>query len=195
MRKGSLILVLGGLLVALTIPTIARADGSVDFFAGQRELDKDFGGGKNIEQQDAIALFTDFAGDKWPVRIAFNVISGRKDTTDELQIHLDGSTGEIDAGARWYPMKDARWMPHLGAGLGLMSGKVTTSGTGVDDVSFNESKVGWWADGGIGYRFGSHFKLGARVHYAVARINPKGDTLKSVNAAGLTYGVSAGFAW
>lgn len=195
MRKG-LFLVFGGLIVALMIPTSARADGSLDLFAGQRELDKDFGGGNDIEEQDAYGLFTDFSGENWPVRIAVNFLSGQKDKDDDtLDIHLDGSTGEIDAGIRWYPMKDGRWMPSLGVGLGLMSGKVETSGSGVNDVAFDDSKLGWWTDGGIAYRFGQHFKLGGKIHYARAKLDQKNDNLKEVNAAGLTYGVTAGFAW
>lgn len=198
MRKHITLFSVAGMLVALALSPAAKADaaGSVDFFAGQKEVDTDFGGGTNMQEQDAIALFTDWGSSNSAWRLAVDVLSARKDTDDDtLDIHLDGSTGEIGAGARWYPMKESHWMPHLGAGLAFVNGQVDTSGSGVNDVAFDDSKLGYWADGGVAYRFGEHFKLGGRVRWSEAKLDQKNDNVKEVNAGGITYGVTAGAIW
>lgn len=200
MRKNILFSVLAGLLVAVAYVPAAHADaaGSVDFFAGQKELDRNFGNGQNVEEQDAVALFTDWGSSNSSFRFAMDFLTGRKDTNDnDLQVKLDGSTGEIGAGARWYPMKESHWMPHLGVGLALVSGKVETSDPGPNnvDLAFNDSKLGYWTDGGIAYRFGEHFKVGGRIRWSDAKLDIKNDNIKDVNAGGLSYGVTAGATW
>ena len=203
MRKSiALFSTLAGLLVALASTPVAKADpaGSVDLFAGQKELDRNFTEGNNMEEQDAVALFTDWGSSNSQFRFAVDFLAGRKDTNDnELQVKLDGSTGEIGAGARWYPMKESHWMPHLGAGLALVSGKVETSqpGPGSVDLAFDDSKLGYWTDGGIAYRFGDHFKVGGRIRYSDAKLEIKDnlDNVREVNAGGLSYGVTAGATW
>jgi opacity protein-like surface antigen len=185
------------LLVAASFAPSVQAGGNVDFFAGQKELDRNFGDGNRIEEQDAAAIFTDWGGDTWPVHIALDVLVGQRDRNDDqFDVKLDGSTGEIDVGARWYPAKGSKWMPHVGGGLGLISGEVSTSNPDpANDISFDDSKLGYWADAGLAYRFGDHFKLGSRIRYSKAELdNPEGN-VRSVDAGGLTYGVNAGFTW
>jgi outer membrane protein with beta-barrel domain len=203
MRKSiALFSTLAGLLVALALTPVAKADpaGSVDFFAGQKELDRNFTESNNMEEQDALALFTDWGSSNSQWRLAVDVLAGSKDVNDDaLNVKLDGSTGEIGAGARWYPMKESHWMPHLGAGLALVSGKVETNqpGPGSVDLAFDDSKLGYWTDGGIAYRFGEHFKLGGRIRYSDAKLEIKDnfDNVREVNAGGLSYGVTAGATW
>jgi opacity protein-like surface antigen len=196
MRKTiGLFSVAAGLLVLTAWMPVAKAElaGSVDFFAGQKELDTDFGGDSDIQEQDALALFTDWGSSNSTFRFALDVLAGSRDVDDdELNVRLDGSTGEIGAGARWYPMKESHWMPHLGAGLAMVSGKVETDDV---DLAFDESKLGYWADGGIAYRFGDHFKLGGRIRYSDAKLEVRGDNVREVNAGGLSYGVTAGATW
>jgi opacity protein-like surface antigen len=181
----------------LCIPSVAQASGNVDLFAGQKELDTDFGGGNDIEEQDAVALFLDFGQEEWPVHVAVDLLTGSRDTDDDdFDVDLDGSTGEIGVGARWYPAKGSRWMPHLGGGLGLVSGEVKTSNPNPsNDISFDDSKLGYWADTGLAYRLADHFKLGARVRYSKAKLDNPGGDIEEVEAGGLTYGVSAGWSW
>jgi opacity protein-like surface antigen len=188
--------ILAAPLAVAALATNVHAAGSVDFFAGQKELDTDFGGDQDIEEQDAVALFTDWGPKDSSWRFAVDLLAGRADRDDdELDIHLDGSTGEIGAGARWYPVKESRWMPHLGAGLALVSGEVETNGSGANDLAFDDSKVGYWADGGVAYRFGEHFKVGGRIRYSDAKLDQRGDVVREVNAGGLTYGINAGVIW
>jgi opacity protein-like surface antigen len=180
----------------------AQAGGNVDMFLGQKELDTNFGGGTDMQEQDALALLTDWGGDGWPVHIAFDVLWGNQDTDDDsIQANLDGSTGEIDLGVRWYPVKDSKWMPHLGGGLGLISGEVDADfqdpNAGEEDFSFDDSALGYWADTGLAYRIGDHFKLGGRVRWSEAKLdNPIGaGETEEVDAGGLSYGVNAGWTW
>lgn len=201
MRKNTWILfsvaLISLLLGSVCLTPSVRADGNLDLFVGQKELDKDFGGGSNIEEQDAAAVFFDWGQTEWPVHIAVDVLAGSKDVNDNaFNVHLDGSTGEIATGIRWYPTKESKWRPHLGGGLALVSGEVKTSNPNpANDISFDDSKVGYWADAGIAYRFGQYFKLGSRLRYSKAKLDNPGGTINEVDAGGLTYGVSAGWAW
>ena len=203
MRKSiGLFSAFAGLFVLLAFAPAAYADpaGSVDFFAGQKELDRNFTESNNMEEQDAIALFTDWGSSNSQWRFAVDVLAGRKDVDDdELDVRLDGSTGEIGAGVRWYPMRESHWMPHLGLGAALVSGKIETSepGPGSVDLAFDDSKLGYWTDGGIAYRFGEHFKLGGRIRYSDAKLEVRDNlnNVREVNAGGLSYGITAGATW
>ena len=198
-------LTMGTALVALaalwqTAP--AQAGGNVDVFAGQKEVDTNFGEGHDMQEQDALALLTDWGGDNWPVHIAVDMLTGNKDVNgDDFNPDIDGSTGEFDVGVRWYPAKGSHWMPHLGGGVGLISGKVRVNNEDPndpnDDFGFDDSKLGYWADTGLAYRMGDHFKLGGRVRYSAAKfdnVTGPGGT-EEVDAGGVAYGVNAGWTW
>jgi opacity protein-like surface antigen len=177
----------------------ARASGNIDLFLGQKNLDKDFGSGRNIEDQDAIGLFFDWGQESWPVHIALDLLVGSKDNNgDNFDVDLDGSTAEILVGVRWYPAKasDTHWMPHLGGGLGLISGKVKADDSAAsDDLRFDDSKLGLWGDAGVQYRFGKHFKVGGRVKYSRAKVDNPGGNVKEIEAGGLSYGIDGGWTW
>lgn len=192
------------LSIALTVPLIlcmapaASASGNIDLFIGQKELDTDFGGGNDIEEQDAAGLFFDWGKESWPVHLALDFVIGSKDVDDSnLNIDLDGSTGEILLGVRWYPAKksDTHWMPHLGGGLGLISGEVESSSSGPNNLAFDDSKLGFWADAGIQYRIGEHFKFGGRAKYSRAKLDNPGGNVTEVEAGGLTWGIDGGWTW
>ncbi|HKQ63324.1 MAG TPA: outer membrane beta-barrel protein [Candidatus Polarisedimenticolaceae bacterium] len=196
--KAARLLWIGSALVAgaVCVPP-AHAAGNIDLFAGQKNLDRDFGDGRSIEEQDALALFFDFGKEHWPVHFAIDLLEGRADVNDnDLDTRIDGSTGEIDVGMRWYPTKGHKVLPHLGGGLGFISGEVDVDNdAAANDISFDDSKLGYWADAGVAFVIGDHFKLGGRVRYSKAKLDNPGGNVTEVDAGGTTWGINAGWTW
>jgi opacity protein-like surface antigen len=190
---------------ALALPLLisaipdAKASGNIDLFVGQKELDEDFGAGNDIQEQDFVGIMFDWGKETWPVHIALDFMTGSDDVDDDdLDVHLDGSTAEILLGVRWYPAKESgsHWMPHLGGGLGLVSGEVSEDFPDAsNDISFDDSKLGFWADAGLQYRFGEHFKIGARLKYSKAKVDNPGGDVEEVEAGGFAYGIDGGWTW
>lgn len=130
----------------------------------------------------------------WPVNFALDIISSTKDKDgDSFSPRLDGSVLEVDAGVRYYFIKDQPLRPYLAGGLSYVSAKVETDDV---DFAFDDSAVGFWADGGLIWRIGERFNLGGDVRYTKAEVDVSNiQNTRNVEAGGVTYGVLLGFGW
>jgi opacity protein-like surface antigen len=195
-----LALIGSGLLLAVSGGS-AFADGNANIWGGQKELDQDFSNDENVSEQDALAVLLDFGRDTWPVHISLDVLSSSQDSNDnDFDVNFDGSTTEVDLGARWYLNKDDEnsFRPYLGGGLAYIAGEVDTDAEEEFlDVEFDDNGIGYFVNGGLGWRLGESFNVGADVRWAKAELNvDQGlDDTADIDAGGLSYGVFFGFGW
>lgn len=173
------------LVVGLAAPRAARADGDVNFFLGQKSLNKD--DWDPMESQSEFGAEVTFGKKDWPIDIAIDLFSSSDDVTS-LGVKVEGSTMEFGVGVRkiW---KSGNTMPYFGGGLASISGKFKVDAVGLDE---SDSSLGAWFGGGVFWRLGPRFNIGIAARYSKATI-----TLFDVDGegGGIHYGLILGWGW
>lgn len=162
----------------------ARTVGDLNFVIGQKFFDDDEWG--SIDEHDAFGIELTWGNADWPFLIATDIIYS---TTDEnvLGVDIDGTTIEFDFGVRKiWQRGNAR--PYIGGGLAYISGEIDFAGSKILD----ESELGGWVGGGVYWRVGRRFNIGAALRYSSAETDiPGGD----LNLGGTTFGLTLGWGW
>ena len=187
----SRLIVLGVFFLAATA---ARADSQVNFFLGQKALDG--GDWDPVDRQAELGAVMSFGRETWPIRIAADVLVAGKDGTLAGGVDVKGATFEVASGIRKIWGKKA-FHPFAGAGIAIVGARVELDNAAgsADDT---DAAFGPWIDGGVFWRLGMRFNLGAEVRWSKADVHLDfGDAVGStdVNAGGLHYGLLLGFGW
>jgi hypothetical protein len=182
-------------------PVRADAAGNVNFFLGQKNLDLNNQNVPDLEQvedQFAFGAIMSFGATDWPVQIAADVLV----TADQQTISgvdLSSTTFEFDAGVRWLIYKKGKVFPYVGAGVGLIGAAAELDfGGGLGKFDDGDASLGFWADGGVFFRLGSHFNIGVDLRYSDASVDldfGNGIVAQDLNAGGFSYGLLVGFGW
>ncbi len=178
--------------LVLLLSTPAHAGGNVNFFAGQKMLDKD--DWEPLEDQQEFGVLVDFGGKDWPVHIAVDVLRSETDETFDLgtnQLKLTGKTQEINVGIRkiWDLNNEAR--PYVGVGVANIEGDLETEVFGVP-VSVDDSAIGYWVNVGIFGTLAKHFNIGLDLRYSAADLTIEGV---DIQAGGTHIGLLLGYHW
>jgi len=179
-------------------PAWANADGHVNFFLEQKSLD-DFWS-PSLDKQLEFGAVMSFGQDDWPVHIAVDVLASANETTVSDpsigSVTATGSTFEIDEGVRNI-CRHGRVLPYVGGGVGVI-GAALMGVNGFVSEEVADAGFALWADTGVFFRLGTHVSLGLDVRYYNANVGldlGSGIVARSVNAAGLHYGLVLGFGW
>jgi len=175
------------LFVLIGAPWVAASDAvyDIDFSAGLKSLDKD--DWEPVDAQPELGVAATLAGDGWPVGIAVDLLLSQ-DESERGGVTYDGRTAELALGVRKIWTR-GRFRPRLGAGVGLVRAEVEAAGpgsTGSDD----DAALGYWIEGGVGWRLGRRVNLGLTLRWSVAEV-----TLAGVDgeAGGVHLGLLLGF--
>lgn len=162
----------------------ARTVGDLNFVIGQKFFDDDEWG--SIDEHDAFGIELTWGNADWPFLIATDIIYS---TTDESVPggKAEGTTIEFDFGVRkiW---QRGQARPYIGGGLAYISGEIDSAGGKILD----ESELGGWVGGGVYWRVGRRFNIGAALRFSSADTDiPGGD----LNLGGTTFGLTLGWGW
>jgi len=173
------------------------AGGDANFLLGVKSLDED--NWAPVEDHVAFGAEVTFGKETWPIWIALDYFESAREKKDVpidlggfvVARDLEGNTLELDLGVRkiwgqgWG--KEKRTRPYLGGGVGLMGAHFDAEFSSDEDFS-----LGVWAGGGIFWRLGSRFNIGATVRWSKAQVELFGV---DGEAGGLTYGLLLGWGW
>lgn len=184
-------------LTAFFLVDPALAGGNANFLLGVKSLDED--DWRPVEDQAAFGAEVTFGKETWPVWIALDYFESFKEEEDVpidlggfvIVRDVEGGTMELDLGVRkiWGQRwgKERKTRPYLGGGVGLNGARFDA-----DVVSDEDYSIGLWAGGGIFWRLGSRFNIGATARWSKAQVALFGE---DGEAGGLTYGLLLGWGW
>jgi opacity protein-like surface antigen len=181
------VLVLTLLLVAVgSVP--AFASGNASFLTGGRSTSHDFWGQK--DDQGVGGVMVDFGKDNWPIHLCLSTMSSGSDKGP-------GSAGlsEYAVGIMkiWEVRKGGIFRPYAGAGVAAVSAAFVTDLGGNEDLVQHDGAGALYADGGVLWRTGKRFNIGAGVRFLIS------DDIQIGNATGdadyVQFHVLAGFGW
>lgn len=167
--------------------------GNVNFFLGQRMLDKD--DWEPLEEQTQFGLLVDFKKENWPVSIAIDYLSSNDevtqyDTFSALNWTFEASTTEIDVGVRKiFDGSGSQMKPYVGGGVAFIDAEVEVT-NGFLTVKDDDNGTGFWLNGGVYWTLGQGFNLGVDLRYSSA----DGDDT-DLDAGGSHVGLLLGFHW
>jgi hypothetical protein len=188
MKPVSVVVVL--VFLALALPSLASAEahGNLNFLLGLKRMSEN--DWEPVENQRELGILADWGSKSWPIHIATDFLISKDDEGSSGE-DVDGKTWELAAGVRkvWYKHEHVR--PYVGGGINLVHAKleVEDSAGQVDD---KDKGIGAWIGGGLYYRIGPVFQIGAALRYSYAKVDLFGE---DVNAGGLHYGLLLGFGW
>jgi len=199
--NGNPIRVLAAVVALAALPPAVHAEstGHVNFFLGQKSLDS--GDWDPVDEQGEFGVVMSFGRDDWPVHIAVDLLG----STDEGEIFdtlvgeidVTGSTVEIGLGVRkiW---STKRAHPYVGGGLALLSAEAELDSS-FGDADADDDTVGGWVGGGVFWRLGQRFNIGADVRWSSGEVDLDfggGVPVASdVEAGGFHLGLLLGFGW
>ncbi len=180
--------VLATLLILTSAGPAVAGTGDVNFFLGQKMLKKS--DWEPFENQPEFGAEVSFGKQDWPVLIATDLFGSARERT-EFGVKVTASTSELDIGVRkiW---EKGRIRPYIGGGFGSIEGKVEAE-TGGSTVSSSDSAFGAWLGGGVFWRIGTRFNIGASARWSQAKINAEPNT--EVEAGGFHLGLLLGWGW
>ncbi len=176
-------------LAAASASSPALAGGDANFFLGTKQVDKDDWGVFGVDDGwTEFGAEVTWGGEKWPVWIATDVL---------VAVDIEENYGffgndavvlsqEIALGVRkiW---KAGATRPYIGGGLDIITAAFDNDFTNDSDIAF-----GPWLGGGVFWRLGSRFNIGASVRWSDADVTIEGFDLK---AGGMHYGLLLGWGW
>jgi hypothetical protein len=136
-----------------------------------------------------------FGREAWPLGVAVDALVSGRDGTLPGAVDVKGVTYEIAFGARKIWGKKA-FHPFAGAGFAIVGAEVDLEGPG-GSLDGKDATLGPWVDGGVFWRLGMRFNLGAEVRWSHAQNHiDYGDAAGAdVSGGGLHYGLLLGFGW
>jgi len=195
-RAGVVLTALAALALVGSTPAAARYHGNLNFFAGEKFLDKN--DWEPVDQQTEFGLMLAFGIEHSPVHFAMDVLfSGADETVDSPILgHVD-----VTARSREYALGVRKvwdrgtFHPLVGAGGCLIAVDLDFDAPGFHP-SYSDNAYGLWIEGGLMWRLAGHLNLGLDVRYshADARFTRNGVPV-DVAAGGLHGGVLIGYGW
>jgi opacity protein-like surface antigen len=188
-------------LCTLTAAPVAHAEstGQVNFFLGTKFLDS--GDWDPVDDQGEFGVVMTFGRPDWPVHIAADLLGSTReaeivDPTVGERPDATGSTFELDLGVRkiWL---DKAVHPYAGGGLTLVRAEVEIDSS-FETFNTDDDGVGAWLGGGIFWRLGKRFNIGADVRWSTADVEFEagpGEAREKTDAGGLHAGLLLGFGW
>jgi hypothetical protein len=186
------------IVAAAAAPTaaLARYEGNVNFFVGQKWLNtSDW---SPVDEQPELGVMLAFAPERSRVYFALDVLASQASTTATSSIHgtvdVTGETREYDVGVRkvW---NVGTTHPFLGAGGCLIVSRLRYDSP-TYSPSYGDENYGVWVDGGVTWRIGGHFNLGFNLRASLAHGRFDSATPpKDVEVGGFHAGMLLGYGW
>lgn len=165
----------------------AFASGNADFLVGARHANHDFWGEK--DDQGVAGVVVDFGEDAWPIHLCLSTMSSGSDEGPGSASISEYAVGVMKI---WEPKKGGVFRPFAGAGVAAVSAAFVTD-LGDADLVRHDSAAAFYVDGGVLWRTGERFNIGAGVRFLtsgdIAIGNATGD------ADYFQIHVLAGFGW
>lgn len=147
--------------VALALAgTPALANGNVNFSLGNRSLDNsDY---EPVDEQTFIGATVDWSVSNWPVNLAAGLY--RSTENDSIQgVDIEVTLTEVSFGAMYTWDVMGNMHPFTGAGLTYMQAEAEIGGP--FNISEDDTGMGFYAEGGVYWRLGEMFNLGAQGRF------------------------------
>ncbi|VAW50117.1 hypothetical protein MNBD_GAMMA06-1839 [hydrothermal vent metagenome] len=187
------IIIVIALALTYTSANAGEWTGNVNFFLGQKTLDKD--DWEPLDKQPEFGVLIDFKQQDWPVSIAIDLLGSSDETTFNEpgfgNISIEAQTSELNLGVRkiWNtPNSSIR--PYIGGGLALINAEI--GATGFIPVSDNDNGTGFWFGGGIYWTLNQSFNIGLDLRYSQADVTLFDE---SGDAGGTHAGLMLGYHW
>ena len=161
--------------VLISISTLAVAKGNANFVIGQRSFDED--DFAPVEDQRVLGFNIQFDSPYNPVDLVIGIFRSQDDDNafDPLigPFTIDTETLEFSFGVVKVWDKYAKAKPYIGGGVSFIRLDVEASALGMT-VGDDDSDTGFYANGGIFWRFGEWFNIGIDARILVGA---KGDLI------------------
>jgi len=211
MSRAARWILIAALTAGLPLGQAARAD-DVNVFYGQKSLGEDSFDRAGVDGQAQFGVTMNFEFD-WPVALAVDILSSSDDNTEafvtgiedyDLAITTEVDTMELDVGVRKF--WDWKVEPYIGGGLAYiqLDAKQTEFGSILGNpfsdvvLDDDDSRLGFWLNGGFVYRLGRNFNVGLDIRYSdsSADLTPVGfsESVK-LDSGGTHYGILMGYHW
>lgn len=163
--------------------------GNLNFFLGQKTLDKD--DWEPLEEQAEFGILVDFKPQHWPLSIAIDLL-GSSDEEPIFGVDVQGRTSELDIGVRKiWEIPGATIKPFIGGGLAFISAELEGR-YGYASISDDDSGTGYWVNAGVYWTIGPAFNLGLEWRYSQAEVTLYGI---EAEAGGSHGGLILGYHW
>jgi hypothetical protein len=141
-------------------PALAN-DVNLNFYpVAARYLDEEFW--DPVEEQYALGGTVDFGEEGWPLHFAIGLHGsvGDENFGNAVIDDVTGGVNEISFGVTkvWTP--EGRTRPFLGGGVSFVHAEADASSL-FGDLDDDDDSIGLWVEGGVYWRLGEHFNLGA----------------------------------
>jgi opacity protein-like surface antigen len=161
--------------------------GNANAFFGQKTLDKD--DWEPADKQVELGVLFDFKQSQWPVSIAIDLLTS-KDEVTVSGVDTEARTAEFDVGVRKiWDISGSSIRPYIGGGIAFVSAEIKETPT---NISVNDTRTGFWLNGGIYWTLTQYFNLGLDLRYSQADVTLYNT---DVEAGGTHVGIILGYHW
>jgi hypothetical protein len=166
--------------------------GNINFFFGQKTLDKD--DWEPVHEQSEFGIELDLRDPKSSTGfIVGYFLSSKSVFLSDYDLELEGKTIEINIGGR----KDlidhpSPLNPFIGGGFSIVKAEARLTDTLGNSLSGSDTGLGLWLDAGVRWMFKNQLTLGGKVAFSHSSLSSSDI---SIDAGGLHYGLLAGFHW
>ncbi|MGA1842829.1 MAG: outer membrane beta-barrel protein [bacterium] len=172
--------------------------GNLNFFIGQKSLDKD--DWAPVEKQSEFGLELDFKRYHWPLSIAVELLYSIDKGSflvdpNTGSMYVEGKTYELNFGVRKrFPLYKGI-TPFIGGGITNIWAKSKGDLRDII-VSSSDSNLGYWVSGGIYWTLQDMLNIGVEIRYSYAESDIfKNSDGSMSNAGGLHLGGLIGYHW
>ncbi len=170
--------------------------GNVNFFLGQKTLEKD--DWEPVDEQPEFGILVDFKQQDWPISIAIDILGSSDDETiNDVTLgsfSFEAQTTEINLGVRkiWNTVNNSI-KPYIGGGVAFINAdaelQISNSLIGISD---SDSAAGLWLGGGVYWTLNQNFNIGLDLRYSQADVTLFDESIK---AGGTHVGLVLGYHW
>jgi hypothetical protein len=165
----------------------AFGSGNADFLAGWRSADKDFFGPN--DDMGVAGVMVDYGKDSWPIHLCLSTMSSGSDDSGRKAGITEYAVGVMKI---WEPKKGGVFRPFAGAGAAAVTAAFVTD-LGEANLVETDSAPALYVDGGVLWRTGQRFNIGAGVRFLTSADLTIGDDTGDVRF--FQFHVMAGFGW
>ena len=186
MKKSVIVLIL--MLFVVVNANANEWTGNLNFFLGQKTLDKD--DWAPVEDHGEFGILLDFKPKSWPISIAIDILGSASEETLAGVVYK-GTTSEFDVGVRKIWETGGPIRPFIGGGIASIAAEFEVS-NGYFLLSDDDTSTGIWINGGVYWTLGKHFNLGLEARYSKAEVKLFGV---DGEAGGSHVGLLLGYHW
>lgn len=165
----------------------ACASGNANFLVGGRSADKDFFG--RNDDQGVAGVMVDFGKESWPIHLCLSNMSSGSDEGGRKAGIEECAVGVMKI---WEPKKGGAFRPFAGAGAAAVTAAFVTD-VGEANLVESDSAPAFYVDGGVFWRTGRRFNIGAGVRFLTSADLEIGNATGDANY--FQFHVMAGFGW